>query len=169
MFRCLPMSEVLNSGIPEGTAATTSLPDDAWDLLGLGVTDGLNDRELHIKNGQVCLLTGGDYMSAKRRYALENREAHRAQWRQQAEQRLAKVSCESNRHDVPWHAIMCYIFATYLLHICNWSVEKIFQLERFWFLKSVESHFVLLPRFHLPHLPHPLPFRSLYRFCLWTE
>ena len=99
--RCLPISEVLNSGIPEGTAATTSLPDDAWDLLGLGVTDGLNDRELHIKNGQVCLLTGGDYMSAKRRYALENREAHRAQWRQQAEQRLAKVSCESNRHDVP--------------------------------------------------------------------
>ncbi|CAL1160402.1 unnamed protein product [Cladocopium goreaui] len=89
---------VLNSGIPEGTAATTSLPDDAWDLLGLGVTDGLNDRELHIKNGQVCLLTGGDYMSAKRRYALENREAHRAQWRQQAEQRLAKA--ESRRGGV---------------------------------------------------------------------
>ena len=51
--------KVLNSGIPEGTAATTSLPDDAWDLLGLAAADGLNDRELHIKNGQVCLLTGG--------------------------------------------------------------------------------------------------------------
>ena len=90
-LKCLCTSEVLNSGIPEGTAATTVLPDDAWDLLGLSAADGLNDRELHIKNGQVCLLTGGDYMSAKRRYALENREAHRAQWRQQAEQRLAKV------------------------------------------------------------------------------
>eukprot|EP00438_Fugacium_kawagutii_P026443 Skav202754 [mRNA] locus=scaffold326:16621:23082:+ [translate_table: standard] len=89
--------EVLNSGIPEGTAATTSLPEDAWDLLGLGAADGLNDRDLHIKNGQVCLLTGGDYMSAKRRYALENREAHRAQWRQQAEQRLAKALRESRR------------------------------------------------------------------------
>ena len=30
-------------------------------------------------------------MSAKRRFALENREASRAQWRQQAEQRLAKA------------------------------------------------------------------------------
>lgn len=85
--------EVLNSGIPEGTSASTTLPEDAWDLLGLGAADGMNDRELHIKNGQVCLLTGGDYMSAKRRYALENREAHRAQWRQQAEQRLAKAAC----------------------------------------------------------------------------
>ena len=35
-------------------------------------------------------------MSAKRRYALENREAHRAQWRQQAEQRLAKAGFESS-------------------------------------------------------------------------
>lgn len=94
IFTCFSMStnnKVLNSGTPEGTTASTSLPEDAWDLLGLGAVDGMNDRELHIKNGQVCLLTGGDYMSAKRRYALENREAHRAQWRQQAEQRLAKA------------------------------------------------------------------------------
>ena len=37
-------------------------------------------------------------MSAKRRYALENREAHRAQWRQQAEQRLAKVGGSKSFH-----------------------------------------------------------------------
>ena len=93
IFTCFSSTKnkVLNSGTPEGTTASTSLPEDAWDLLGLGAVDAMNDRELHIKNGQVCLLTGGDYMSAKRRYALENREAHRAQWRQQAEQRLAKA------------------------------------------------------------------------------
>ena len=44
---------MLNSGIPEGTSASATLPEDAWDLLGLGATDGMNDRELHIKNGQV--------------------------------------------------------------------------------------------------------------------
>eukprot|EP00931_Biecheleriopsis_adriatica_P072689 TRINITY_DN47106_c0_g1_i1.p1 TRINITY_DN47106_c0_g1~~TRINITY_DN47106_c0_g1_i1.p1 ORF type:complete len:272 (+),score=65.02 TRINITY_DN47106_c0_g1_i1:65-880(+) len=87
-----PMPDsVLNSGTPEGTSATMPLTEDAWDLLGLGTSDSINDRELHIKNGQVCLLTGGDYMAAKRRHSLGNREAHRAQWRQQAEQRLANA------------------------------------------------------------------------------
>ncbi|OLP86846.1 hypothetical protein AK812_SmicGene31997 [Symbiodinium microadriaticum] len=87
-----PMPDaVLNSGTPEGTASTLTLTEDAWDLLGLGASDAMNDRDMHIKNGQVCLLTGGDYMNAKRRYALDNREAQRAQWRQQAEQRLAKA------------------------------------------------------------------------------
>mmetsp|Transcript_119606 Transcript_119606/g.168239 ORF Transcript_119606/g.168239 Transcript_119606/m.168239 type:complete len:271 (-) Transcript_119606:124-936(-) len=87
-----PMPDaVLNSGTPEGTASTLTLSEDAWDLLGLSASDAMNDRDMHIKNGQVCLLTGGDYMNAKRRYALDNREAQRAQWRQQAEQRLAKA------------------------------------------------------------------------------
>ena len=82
---------MLNSGTPEGTSSSLTLTEDAWDLLGLGAADAISDRDLHIKNGQVCLLTGGDYMNAKRRYALDNREAQRAQWRQQAEQRLAKA------------------------------------------------------------------------------
>ncbi len=30
-------------------------------------------------DAEVCLLTGGDYMAAKRRYALENREVGRGQ------------------------------------------------------------------------------------------
>eukprot|EP00440_Ansanella_granifera_P052829 gb/GFBE01057280.1/.p1 GENE.gb/GFBE01057280.1/~~gb/GFBE01057280.1/.p1 ORF type:complete len:272 (+),score=45.31 gb/GFBE01057280.1/:1-816(+) len=91
-------ANVLSSGIPEGTSASMTMTEDAWDMLGLGASDAMNDRELHIKNGQVCLLTGGDYMVAKRRYAVENRDAHRSQWRQQAEQRLAKA--ESRRGGV---------------------------------------------------------------------
>ena len=87
--------QVLNSGTPEGTASTLTLSEDAWDLLGLSASDAMNDRDMHIKNGQVCLLTGGDYMNAKRRYALDNREAQRAHWRQQAEQRLAKAGVEA--------------------------------------------------------------------------
>ena len=50
-------SEVLQSGIPEGSSASASLPEDAWDLLGLGGDDALNDRELHIKNGQATDLS----------------------------------------------------------------------------------------------------------------
>ena len=97
---------MLNSGIPEGTSASTTLPEDAWDLLGLGASDALNDRDLHIKNGQVCLLTGGDYVNAKRRYALENREAHRAQWRQQAEQRMTKAGMQCK--PMPVFPFVCF-------------------------------------------------------------
>ena len=106
---------MLNSGTPEGTASTLTLTEDAWDLLGLGASDAMNDRDMHIKNGQVCLLTGGDYMNAKRRYALDNREAQRAQWRQQAEQRLAKAGAEEA---VATACILYLSFSRSLFFLC---------------------------------------------------
>lgn len=95
-----PMPDnVLSSGIPEGTSASMAMSEDAWDLLGLGTSDALNDRDLHLKNGQVCLLTGGDYMSAKRNYAMEGRAQSRANWRQQAEQRIARAEARKGGLD----------------------------------------------------------------------
>jgi len=92
-------ANVLNSGTPDGTSAAMSMTEDAWDLLGLGVADGLNDRELHIKNGQVALLTGGDYMVAKKKHATDGRDTHRSSWRQQAEQRMAKADARKGGLD----------------------------------------------------------------------
>jgi hypothetical protein len=84
------------SGIPEGSSATVSLPEDAWDMLGLGVSDALNDKELQIKNGQVTLLTAGDYFLSKKTYEVESREAVRQQWQMEAEARLARIEAKKS-------------------------------------------------------------------------
>lgn len=87
---------LVSSGIPEGTSATVSLPEDAWDMLGLGVSDAMNEKELQIKNGQVCLLTGADYFAAKKSYEVEQRESYRQQWQMEAEQRLARIEAKKS-------------------------------------------------------------------------
>jgi hypothetical protein len=84
------------SGIPEGSSATVSLPEDAWDMLGLGVSDAPNDKDLQIKNGQVCLLTSADYFLSKKSYELESREATRQAWQMEAEARLAKIEAKKS-------------------------------------------------------------------------
>jgi hypothetical protein len=86
----------LPSGIPEGSSATVSLPEDAWDMLGLGASDGPNEKELQIKNGQVTLLTAAQYMLSKTSYEVESREALRQQWQMEAEARLAKIDAKKS-------------------------------------------------------------------------
>lgn len=91
-----PMPDsVVTAGIPEGTAATLNLPEDAWDMLGLGSSEGVSEKSLQVKNGQVVLLTAGDWFSSHRSSDHENQEAYRNQWQYEAESRLARI--ESKR------------------------------------------------------------------------
>merc|ERR1719401_2724133 len=87
---------VVASGTPEGTAAAVSLPEDAWDMLGLGAADGVSEKSLQVKNGQVVLLTAGDWFSSQHTYALEQKEAQKAQWQQEAEARLARIEARKS-------------------------------------------------------------------------
>merc|ERR1712066_1120499 len=57
---------------------------------------GMNEKELQIKNGQVCLLTGADYFAAKKSYEVEQRESYRQQWQMEAEQRLARIEAKKS-------------------------------------------------------------------------
>merc|ERR1712032_733338 len=63
---------------------------------GLGVSDAMNEKELQIKNGQVCLLTGADYFAAKKSYEVEQRESYRQQWQMEAEQRIARIEAKKS-------------------------------------------------------------------------
>jgi hypothetical protein len=87
---------VVKAGIPEGSSATVSLPEDGWDMLGLGSSDALNEKELQIKNGQVSLLTSADYFSAKKSFEVEQRDSYRQQWQFEAEQRLARIEAKKS-------------------------------------------------------------------------
>eukprot|EP00933_Yihiella_yeosuensis_P060431 TRINITY_DN6319_c0_g1_i1.p1 TRINITY_DN6319_c0_g1~~TRINITY_DN6319_c0_g1_i1.p1 ORF type:complete len:301 (-),score=74.87 TRINITY_DN6319_c0_g1_i1:158-1000(-) len=78
-------ASVLNAGTPEVTAASvTAMPEDAWDILGLGTSSASDDRGLNIKNGQVCLLTTSDYIAARNQFEKEQRASSRAQFQDQA-------------------------------------------------------------------------------------
>jgi hypothetical protein len=84
-------SSLVAAGTPEGTSSNVTLPDDAWDMLGLAGADGVSEKALQVKNGQVVLLTAGDWFLSQHNYALEQKEATRAQWQYEAEARLARL------------------------------------------------------------------------------
>jgi len=87
---------VIQAGLPEGTAATVTLPEDAWDMLGLGTADGLSEKSLQIKNGQVILLTAGDWFSSRSNMESEQKEAYRQHWQYEAEARLARIEAKKS-------------------------------------------------------------------------
>eukprot|EP00933_Yihiella_yeosuensis_P041869 TRINITY_DN36280_c0_g1_i1.p1 TRINITY_DN36280_c0_g1~~TRINITY_DN36280_c0_g1_i1.p1 ORF type:complete len:271 (+),score=63.01 TRINITY_DN36280_c0_g1_i1:67-879(+) len=89
-------ASVLNAGTPEGTPASMSLAEDAWDLLGLGVTEATSDRDLHVKNGQVCLLTSADYASAKKKHESDQRAGYRQQWQANANSRVSQMEAKKD-------------------------------------------------------------------------
>lgn len=88
-------ASVLNAGTPEGLVPSVSLAEDAWDLLGLASAGEVSgDRDAHVKNGQVCLLTASDYSSAKKKFEVDQRSSQRSQWKYDAEQRIAKIEAK---------------------------------------------------------------------------
>uniref|UniRef100_A0A7S0FEV2 Polyketide synthase dehydratase domain-containing protein n=1 Tax=Pyrodinium bahamense TaxID=73915 RepID=A0A7S0FEV2_9DINO len=87
---------LLSLGTPEGVSATVSLPEDAWDMLGLGVSDAMNEKQMQVLNGQVALMTGADYFASKKDFESEQREAYRQQWQYEAEQRLARIEAKKS-------------------------------------------------------------------------
>lgn len=87
---------VVAAGTPEGTPATVNLPEDAWDMLGLGQPDGLSEKSLQVKNGQVVLLTAGDWFSSRANYEAQQREEYRSQWQYEAESRLARIEAKKS-------------------------------------------------------------------------
>mmetsp|Transcript_28884 Transcript_28884/g.73319 ORF Transcript_28884/g.73319 Transcript_28884/m.73319 type:complete len:268 (+) Transcript_28884:59-862(+) len=87
---------VVAAGTPEGVPATVALPEDAWDMLGLGSPEGLSERSLSVKNGQVVLLTAGDWFSSQTSMEVEQREAYRQQWQYEAESRLARIEAKKS-------------------------------------------------------------------------
>jgi len=89
-------SSVEAAGIPAGSPSTVTLPEDAWDMLGLGVSDAMSEKALQIKNGQVGLLTAADYFSSRQQYELEQRESYRQQWQYEAEQRVARLEAKKS-------------------------------------------------------------------------
>lgn len=80
------------AGTPYGTAPPVSLPEDSWDMLGLASPEGLSERSLQVKNGQVVLLTAADWFSTQVTAQYDDKESYRAQWQYEAEQRLAKIA-----------------------------------------------------------------------------
>eukprot|EP00421_Protoceratium_reticulatum_P024102 CAMPEP_0168482962 /NCGR_PEP_ID=MMETSP0228-20121227/65315_1 /TAXON_ID=133427 /ORGANISM="Protoceratium reticulatum, Strain CCCM 535 (=CCMP 1889)" /LENGTH=201 /DNA_ID=CAMNT_0008499413 /DNA_START=69 /DNA_END=670 /DNA_ORIENTATION=+ len=90
---------LLSSGTPEGVSATVSLPEDAWDMLGLGVSDAMNEKQLQVLNGQMALMTGAEHVASKKEYEVEQREAQRQQWQYEAEQRLARLEAKKSPLD----------------------------------------------------------------------
>ncbi|CAE8595753.1 unnamed protein product [Polarella glacialis] len=87
-------ASVLSAGTPEGASSSMSMTEDAWDMLGLGISEAASDRDTHIKNGQVCLLTGSDYFSARKKHDSEKRNSYRSQWQYEAEQRVSKIEAK---------------------------------------------------------------------------
>mmetsp|Transcript_18788 Transcript_18788/g.49647 ORF Transcript_18788/g.49647 Transcript_18788/m.49647 type:complete len:269 (+) Transcript_18788:118-924(+) len=87
---------VVAAGTPAGTPSTVTLPEDAWDMLGLGVSDAMSEKALQIKNGQVGLLTAADYFSSRQSYELEQRDSYRQQWQYEAEQRIARLEAKKS-------------------------------------------------------------------------
>jgi len=85
---------LLASGIPEGISAAVGLPEDGWDLLGLGVSEGLSEKELQVLNGQVALLTSAEYAAEQDYHRERQREAARQRWQQEAEQRIARMEAK---------------------------------------------------------------------------
>jgi len=85
---------LLASGIPEGLPAVVGLPEDAWDQLGLGVSDGVSEKELQVLNGQVALLTSAEYAAEQDYHRERQREAARQRWQQEAEQRIARMEAK---------------------------------------------------------------------------
>jgi len=84
------------AGTPEGTSATMPLPEDAWDMLGLSGADGVSEKSLQVKNGQVVLLTAGDWFASQHNFAVEQKDAQKAQWQQEAEMRLARIEAKKS-------------------------------------------------------------------------
>eukprot|EP00441_Pelagodinium_beii_P035001 CAMPEP_0197651486 /NCGR_PEP_ID=MMETSP1338-20131121/32746_1 /TAXON_ID=43686 ORGANISM="Pelagodinium beii, Strain RCC1491" /NCGR_SAMPLE_ID=MMETSP1338 /ASSEMBLY_ACC=CAM_ASM_000754 /LENGTH=262 /DNA_ID=CAMNT_0043226131 /DNA_START=77 /DNA_END=865 /DNA_ORIENTATION=- len=72
----------LNAGTPE--TATVHLPEDAWDLIGLG-SSAVDERGMNLTNGQTLLLTAGSFLEAKQK----QRAKERAHAKKAAEERLA--------------------------------------------------------------------------------
>jgi len=87
---------LLSSGTPEGVSATVSLPEDAWDMLGLGVSDAMNEKQMQVLNGQVALMTSAEYVAASKSSELETKEAYKQQWQYEAEQRLARIEAKKS-------------------------------------------------------------------------
>jgi len=87
---------VVSAGIAEGTSAQVALPEDAWDMLGLGGADSLSEKSLQVKNGQVVLLTAGDWFSSEASAEAEQRDSYRQQWQYEAESRLARIEAKKS-------------------------------------------------------------------------
>jgi len=87
---------LLSSGTPEGVSATVSLPEDAWDLLGLGVSDAVNEKQLQVLNGQVALMTSAEHVAQSKDMELSQRDAYRQQWQYEAEQRMARLEAKKS-------------------------------------------------------------------------
>lgn len=64
-------------------------------MLGLSAADASVDKDILLKHGQVSLMTGADYLSARKKWEVDQRQSYRSQWQQQAEHRIAKT--ESKR------------------------------------------------------------------------
>jgi len=88
---------LVSTALAEGDNASVALPEDAWDMVGLGSADVSQvDKEHHIKNGQVSLLSGADQMTSKEAWALEQRESYRLTWKDESEDRLAKLEAKKS-------------------------------------------------------------------------
>jgi len=87
---------VVQAGIPEGTSAQVSLPEDAWDMLALGGSEGVSEKSLQVKNGQVVLLTAGDWFASEANFEAEQKEAYKQQWQYEAEARLARIEAKKS-------------------------------------------------------------------------
>jgi len=65
-------------------------------MLGLSLPDGISEKSLSVKNGQVVLLTAGDWFSSQTSLEVDKRDAYRQQWQYEAEARLARVEAKKS-------------------------------------------------------------------------
>merc|ERR1719162_2590132 len=65
-------------------------------MLGLSGADGVSEKSLEGKNGQVVLLTAGDWFASQHNFAVEQKDAQKAQWQQEAEHRLARIEAKKS-------------------------------------------------------------------------
>jgi len=70
------------------------LPEDAWDMLGLGVADAISEKTLKVQNGQVVLLMAGDMFASRSGAEADSTVAYQDQWKYEAEQRLARLEAK---------------------------------------------------------------------------
>lgn len=82
------------AGVPFGTSSSVNLPEDAWDMAGLGAssTDLLKlKRDWQLKNAQVALLIAADHVATKETSEAHRREAQRHRWQQEAAERKTRL------------------------------------------------------------------------------
>jgi len=79
------------AGTPQGASSSVALPEDAWDMAGLGASDAIPKKDWQTKNGQVALLVAADHVAAKKSAEAKRVAVQRRQWQQEAEERQERA------------------------------------------------------------------------------